>query len=79
MYQVTVRTVRLAGAKAETHSLEGMRGLDAGWVGPGSRVGGAWRQGGQGIHARKLGCFIRTIGIFSAPQKSIFHLSTVSG
>ena len=72
MYQGTVCIVRLAGAKAETHSLGGHERT-------GCRVGGAWKQGGQGIHARKLGCFIRTIGIFSAPQKSIFHLSGVSG
>ena len=41
MYQGTVCTVRLAGAKAETHSLGGH----------GCRVGGAWKQGGQNLEA----------------------------
>ena len=57
MYQVTVRTVRLAGAKAETHSLGGHERT-------GRRVGGAWKQGGRSLEAGWAGHPCKEVRLF---------------
>lgn len=71
MYQGTVYTIRLAGAKAATHSLGGQERAGGLVGGAGGRVGGHPRKEVRPFHQDNRN--------FQCSSKSIFHLSGVSG